>query len=210
MAKFSSIIRFTGSLGGELTGSNYKGIAVLRKKPVTSSQPNTQKQLEQRMRLKLVGTALKDVAPYLRTSFAEACSGATSGYTAGVSCNLKNDSIVGIYPDLLVDYSQLQVAKGTLLAEEQVTASRFDDRFELAWTDNSGNGNAVATDVAMPVVYNKTKNVWLYATEGANRASKRMIVPIPQAWKTDDVEVWVSFRSENGKKNSDSVYVQVA
>lgn len=210
MAKFTSLIKFTGSLGGELTGSNYKGIAVLRKKPVTSSQPNTQKQLEQRMRLKLVGETLKDVSSYLRVSFSEKCCGAVSGYAAAVSCNMKNHSIVGEYPNMEVDYSRLQIAKGTLLGEDFVSASRFDDRYELTWGDNSGNGNAVATDVVMPIFYNKTRNIWFFATDGANRGSKRMVVPIPHNWRTDDLVVWVSFRSENGKKNSDSVYVQVA
>jgi len=101
------------------------------------------------------------------------------------------------------------VSKGglTQVTGAAVNWTAAQSKLTFNWTDNSGVGNALATDKAMPFVYNKDKNETIYNTSGATRTTHTMDVTVPNNWSGDKVEVYLGMVSEDGALVADSLYL---
>ena len=120
---------------------------------------------------------------------------------------LKN-AVTGSYPNYALDYTEVMVSKGglTQVTGAAVNWTAAQSKLTFNWTDNSGVGNALATDKAMPFIYNKTKNETIYNTAGATRTTHTMDVTVPNNWAGDKVEVYLGMVSEDGALVADSIY----
>ena len=108
-----------------------------------------------------------------------------------------------------MDYTKVMVSQGglTQVTYAAVNWTAAQTKLTFSWTDNSGVGNALATDKAMPFIYNKDKNETIYNTAGATRTTHTMDVTVPNNWEGDKVEVYLGMVSEDGSLVADSIYL---
>lgn len=99
------------------------------------------------------------------------------------------------------------MSKGGLELPLNIQLLNNEGEVALSWGDNSGVGNALDTDFAMPLVYNSNKRVAIYDMVSSCRGDEGVSLSYPSDWVGDTVHVYLAFVSENGSSVSDSVYV---
>ena len=89
-----------------------------------------------------------------------------------------------------IDYAELVIAQGTLVKPAMGTPT-FNDPREVAVTntDNSGTGNALATDYLYVFVYSPEASAGILSS-GNKRADASVTVTVPAAWDGHRVHVW--------------------
>lgn len=123
-----------------------------------------------------------------------------------MSYTVKN-AIGGDYPDYLLDYSKVLVSRGTLTPADNAAVAASAGKLTFSWDDNSGTGEALATDLAMPLVFNKDKGIAVFSTSAATRTESTIGVNVPADWTGDKVELYLSFASADGKTVAESIYI---
>lgn len=86
-------------------------------------------------------------------------------------------------------------------------ASSAAGAVEFTWDDNSGEGNAQATDKAMILAYNNSKGEAVFVTAGAARSAGTQTLTVPDDFSGDSVECFIAFNSEDGLSVSNSKYI---
>jgi hypothetical protein len=193
---------FSGKVGN-IVGGTWKGIDYMRIKPANVSNPKTQGQLDQRSKFSTVLRFLQPLTDFLKVGFKLYAIKMTQ-FNSAMSYNL-NNAITGTYPNFTIDYTKVLVSRGSLVGA--AAASSSAGVVEFSWTDNSGSGNALATDKALLVVYNATKGYAVYDTAGASRATQAQNLTVPSDFSGDSVEAFIGFVSEDGKEVANSVYI---
>lgn len=114
MAKVQNplIGRSSQSMGGA-TFQTWKGINVLRTRPLTVANPRTDAQRTQRNRFAAMVAFSRLVASSLKAGFVEQAQQQTE-YNAFMSANLMSATQVNNPDDVVVVYPQIDMAKGTL------------------------------------------------------------------------------------------------
>ena len=119
-----------------------------------------------------------------------------------------NNAITGVSPDLEIDYSLALLTRGNLSgALNPIFDLTTPGQVEFSWDDNSTEGNALATDKVMVVVYNPTKGESVYLTEGAARTDLSQIVNIPNSYSGDELHMFISFMNFEETQLSNSIYI---
>lgn len=197
---------FSGKVG-TVIGSSWKGISYMRGQAQHVKNPRSAGQLNQRSKFSLALSFLQPVVPYIRIGYKSQAAKQTE-FNAAMSYTIKN-AITGSYPNYALDYTKIVVSKGGLTQVTGATATWDNNRNEVKidWTDNSGVGNALATDKAMPFIYNKAKGETIYDTAGATRATHTQSLTVPNDWEGDKVEVYLGMVSDDGKEVADSIYL---
>lgn len=197
---------FSGKVG-TVIGSSWKGISYMRGQAQHVKNPRSSGQMDQRSKFNLVLNFLQPNVPYIRIGYKSQAAKQTE-FNAAMSYLLKN-AVTGSYPNYALDYTEVMVSKGglTQVTGAAVNWTAAQSKLTFNWTDNSGVGNALATDKAMPFVYNKDKNETIYNTAGATRTTHTMDVTVPNNWSGDKVEVYLGMVSEDGALVADSLYL---
>lgn len=197
---------FSGKVG-TVIGSSWKGISYMRCQAQHVKNPRSSGQVNQRSKFNLVLNFLQPNVPYIRIGYKSLAAKQTE-FNAAMSYLLKN-AVTGSSPDYALDYTKVLVSQGGLTQVTEAAASwvAAQNKLTFSWTDNSGVGNALATDKAMPFIYNKTKNETIYNTAGATRTTHTMDVTVPNNWEGDKVEVYLGMVSEDGALVADSLYL---
>ncbi len=195
---------FSGKVG-TVVGGSWKGISYMRSQAQSVKNPRTEGQVSQRSKFALTLAFLKPITAYVRTGYKTYASKQTE-FNAAMSYIVKN-AIVGDYPDYMIDYSQVLVSRGTLTPADNAAAAATDGKFTFSWDDNSATGSAQATDLAMPLVFNKDKGIAVFSTAAATRAEGTVDVNVPADWAGDAVELYLGFVSADGKTVANSMYV---
>lgn len=197
---------FSGKVG-TVIGSSWKGISYMRGQAQHVKNPRSAGQVNQRTKFALVLSFLQPVVPYIRVGYKSQAAKQTE-FNAAFSYTIKN-AVTGSYPSYALDFTKIVVSKGGLTQVTGATATWDNNRNEVKidWTDNSGVGNALATDKAMPFIYNKAKGETIYDTAGATRATHTQSLTVPNDWEGDKVEVYLGMVSDDGKEVADSIYL---
>ncbi len=134
-------------------------------------------------------------------SFAVRMTGANSA----LSYNLAN-AITGIYPDYAIDYSVALMSRGDLPNALNPTATAAAGGLvNFAWTNNAGAGKALATDMAMLVIYCTALNQSVYTTAGGQRGDEAATLNVSM-FSGQQVETWIGFFSAEGREVATSIY----
>ena len=197
---------FSGKVG-TVIGSSWKGISYMRGQAQHVKNPRSAGQVNQRSKFNLVLNFLQPNVPYIRIGYKSQAAKQTE-FNAAFSYHIKN-AVTGSYPNYAMDYTKVVVSKGglTQVSDGAVNWTAAQSKLTFTWTDNSGVGNALATDKAMPFVYNKDKNETIYNTEGATRTTHTMDITVPSDWVGDKVEVYLGMVSDDGALVADSIYL---
>ncbi len=196
---------FSGKVGN-VVGGTWKGIDYMRIKPANVTNPRTEGQVDQRSKFSTVLRFLQPMTDLLRVGFKLYANKMTQ-FNAAMSYNL-NNAITGAYPNFMVDYASALVTRGNLTgAANGAASSPSAASVEVTWTDNSGSGSAQATDKALIVLLNTTRQEAVFTTAGPARSAGTETISVPSEYTGEDVEVFLGFISEDGSKVANSSYL---
>ena len=196
---------FSGKVG-TVVGANWRGQDVMRSLPKKSDRAATEEQLIIRERFKLVTRFLAPIRPILALYFGQP-QGYKSRRNLATSYHL-TDAVIGVMPNLTIDYPKVIITKGELLLGENLAATAgANARIDVSWQDNSGEGLAKADDQLLAVVYNPDRDRFHTLMAGAARDEGTFRVELPPTWAAETVHCWLSFASAEGKKVANSVYM---
>ncbi len=205
MGKFSKGIlgHFSGTVG-TVVGSSWRGIDYMRSKANKKTGVATQAQLEQQQKFSLMIKFLQTLKGLLEITFQNYAVNMT-GSNSALSYNLKN-AITGAYPAFSIDYSMALLSRGDLpnATAPNATAGAAG-KVHFTWTDNSGTGKALATDIAVLIVYCPDKALSIYTTNAAVRSAGSDLLDVT-AFSGKTVQTWMAFISADGNEISNSVF----
>ncbi|MCD8183759.1 MAG: DUF6266 family protein [Bacteroides sp.] len=195
---------FSGRVG-TVVGSSWKTVHYMRALATSISNPRTEKQQSQRTKFALSLGFLKAITPFIRVGYKTMAQRQTE-FNAAMSYIIKN-AVSGSGLDLSVDYAKVLVSRGTLMPPFNASVEKSNGKLVFKWTDNTETGDAKATDVAMPLVYNKDKREAQYDTAAATRAEATAELLLPDNWADDGLEVYLEFASQNGNSVANSLHL---
>lgn len=171
------------------------------------SNPKTEKQTNQRTKFTLALNFLKPITPFLRIGY-KLHTAKQTAFNAAMSQVLTN-AIIGDNENAVINYSAVQVSKGTLASAISATATVNTGTIILSWEDNSGSTMANTTDKALIVIYNEAKSEAIYEMAGSDRISLSHSMQLPEDWVGERVHAFLGFITEDGKNVANSIYVGV-
>ena len=201
---------FSGKVG-TVVGYMWNDIAVIRARPKKRKRPFSDKELNQQARFALMNQFLIPVKNLLNISFAHLAY-RMSGFHKGFSYNVKA-AILGVRPDLSIDYPRVLLSRGDLSkAESVIVTSPSATTLQFTWIDNTATGKALKTDQLFVAVFIPEKNYWCYKMNVAAREAGSYILDITQFTRDISVfygkplQVYIGFLAADGKDASDSMY----
>ena len=189
---------------GNVVGSSWKGIAVLKSLPLSVANPRTVLQTAQRNALKgIVAVSrllLGSIIQPLWNPFAQR----ESGYNAFVSQNIS--TFVGA---VFTNFSDFFSQRGALTnaATIAVAATKDDNTIQVTWVDNDGVSDALGTDDINVVVYNATQDTWYSDPAAAKRFEQIRDLVVPAIETGDLLKVYVGASRPNFSRVSDSNFI---
>lgn len=196
---------FSGRVG-TVVGSSWRKVSYMRALAISVNNPRTMKQQAQRGKFLKSLRFLCAIVPYVRTGYKQLAQGCTA-FNAAMGYMLRH-AITGSGTDLAVDYERALVARGTLMPAFNVAVTKEAGKLSFSWDDNSGMGDALATDLSMPLAYNKVRGEAVYLLSGATRGEGKAELPLPDNWKDEALAVYLAFVSENGSRVTNSICLQ--
>lgn len=161
--------------------------------------------MEQRSKFALTLGFLKPITAYVRTGFKTYANKQTA-FNAAMSYTCLN-AVSGTYPDYALDYSLALVSRGSMTVPKNGACVAAGGIITVTWTNNSGEGSALATDLAMPLAYNKDKGEAVFNTAAATRNEATAELYLPADWVGDKIETYLGFISADGKSVANSLYL---
>lgn len=189
---------------GNVVGSSWKGIAVIKSKPLSVANPQSAGQVAQRTKMSntvaFAQVILAGVIKPLWDRFAQK----QSGYNAFVSSN------IALFTNQFANpAADLVISKGKMEATEitAVNATNGSPIVNLTFPTTSGTGFLLSSDVAYAVVVNETKEEVGYIAADANREDGFTDVVMPSSVATGNVlQCYLAFRRNDGTIVSDTGY----
>jgi hypothetical protein len=197
---------FSGTVAN-VVGSSWKGIAVIKSRPLSVANPNTAAQQAQRNRMTGIVAQSRILLAALISPYWNPFAQKMSGYNMFVKENI--DTFVGA---TFTVYNAWFSTRGSLLGVPAfaLSAVAAADTVTFTWTDNSGTADALATDEAIGVVYNETQDYYLVDAGSATRDAGTLVIADTSVVASDDLHGYLSFSRPNVSKVSDSVYDDAA
>jgi hypothetical protein len=199
-----------GILGGfsgkvaNVVGSSWKGIAVIKSRPLSVANPKTAAQTGQRTKFSAAVAFAVTLLTSIVKPFWDRFAQLQSGYNAFIQANIYNFSSAGVpnYPNLII-------SRGSLLGQTitSIVSANGNDAVDVTFIDNSGAGNALATDEAYAVVWNETQDVIGVSTGIDTRGDGQVSLNMPTDCVTADVlHAYLAFRKADGTLVSPTDY----
>lgn len=204
MGKIKSGI-FGGVSGkvGNLTGSSWKGIPVIKSRPQSVAYPATTGQVAQTTKMSAIVSFSKQMLSGWIKPLWDRAAVQMSGYNAFVKAN-----IAEFADGVIDDYSKLVMSTGTMAPTSFVPpiVRDGDDNFVVDWSSESVSGLQLSSDVSFLAVVNETTGI-VDVTSGALRSSGNASIYLPSAVSLGDVlHIYLAFKRSNGTVISSSYY----
>ena len=207
MAKNNELIKWHGQVGKTLVGYKLRGEHIVRAYSCSVHDPNTLAQQEVREKFKFVSQLIHKIGGVYKTGYASYAS--TDNPRGLFFSNLYQEAVTGNMSDgYTVDYEKVKIARGLLLPTYSMTCSVLGAQHKCSytWTDNSGQGDAEATDKICINLYNPTKGVSMMFEDVATRSAEACQVQYSTAWAGDTVYNYIFWKKPDGSC-SDSILV---
>jgi len=192
---------FSGKVG-TVVGASWKRTMYMRSLPKNINNPQTLGQRTQRAKFALVINLLRPLTAVLRVGWKRYATH-QSAFNAATAHTLAN-AIVGTFPNLQIDYAKVMISKGSLTALETPAISSSGGNLTVSWDNNSGIGNAQATDKLLLAFINPAKNETIVRFNETERSEESFDLNLSR-WVGDRIHVYIGFASEDGKEVSDSI-----
>jgi Family of unknown function (DUF6266) len=166
-------------------------------------KPN-QAQLEQQAKFSLMIKFLQPLSSLVKQTY-DTSPAEMTGIIKAFSDNLRN-AITGVYPALTVDYAKVILSKGILPnVGSPAAASTVAGKLVFTWADNSGTGDALATDIAFVAVYSEALKQWIFAQNTVVRNAGTYTLDVP-AFSGKAVQTYIGFISADASSVSNSLF----
>lgn len=198
-------------LGGSVF-STWKGINVLKGKPLSVANPKTDKQLMRRSALVQIVAIGRIVKAAIDTGFNEQAV-RKSAFNAFTGYNLRNAFNYAAPPAATLVPVDMLMAQGTIsrTAIDSLVADESLATIAVGWLNPSLQPGQSNADVPLIVLHNVTQNLWYGLTVPAIRTDLNYSVSsadLPFV-AGDTVIGWLSFFNPTSRKSSDSTNEQV-
>lgn len=191
----------SGSVGS-VVGTSWKGIAVLKSKPLSVANPRTTAQVEQRDKMSLIVLLSQAIlASWIKPLWDRFAQG-MSGYNDFVS---KNIQYIDPVTQIATTWNQIKMSIGKLTPTETTsTGVGVGDNAILVEFPTTSTGNQASTDECfVMVIVNDFDRV--YVNSGNTRASGSQLISIGDPLVSgDEVYVYSAFKSRDGRLVSNS------
>lgn len=201
-AKEGILGSFSGKVG-PVVGCKGKNGYYMRALPAGGNPTRSEEQRSARSKFAVAIGLAKTLTPFFRVGYKEFAA-TRSSFNAAVSCILNNAVVAGA-DGPVVDFDKVLVSHGGLMTVEGAAVDWVGDEVRFTWQDNSGKGNAVATDVALLLVYDKASGQSFYDVNAGCRSSGTAMLQLPQGWNAETSAVYLGFRSADGEAVSNSL-----
>ena len=183
----------------ELLGKNVTRIAGANNAAASKGQ------LVCRRELAVVIAFLKPVNDFIRVGFMQKAAELNLyPHNVAVSVN-KLNALIGVYPDLAINYSKVLVAQGVLRVAEQIEVVRLADGIRFTW-DAEVQSADERMQTVMLMAYFPALGEAIYSINGAKRHVGTELLLLDEELINEGMELYISFISVPDNNVSDSVY----
>ncbi|TPV32745.1 hypothetical protein FJ651_10540 [Paucihalobacter ruber] len=192
---------------GSVVGARWRGRNIIRSLPSRRNYTPTAAQEDQRERF---GTVIQFLSPIraIVSAFYGKKQGDKSAYNLATGYHLKEALLPNLPDGYVINYTKVLISKGDLLGLANPTVSPdVNQQLTISWLDNSGQGNAAATDELIVVVYNPTLELFETANPAGTRDLTTVQMPLPAYWAGQEVQVWATFVTQDRKLAATSSYL---
>lgn len=195
---------FSGSVGN-VVGSSWKGIATMKAKPLSVANPNTAGQVAQRTKMSNLVAFAKQILTAIIKPLNDRFASGMSGFNLFTQRNI--DLFAADKPNPQAD---LVLSRGNVAGYENlsISANSATDQVQPVWDDNTGIGNALATDVSFAIAQNRNTGEIVIGIQVA-----RTDIGFSQVFQFNNgmavgnvIDYWGSFRRADGSQVSDTFY----
>ena len=160
----------------------------------------------QQIKFKQVIGFLQPIRPVLNLYFGNRV-GLKSRYNIATSYTLNN--VLEMVNDLpVIVLERVLVSKGDLVGFLQPTIeSTGGDSFQMNWEDNSGQGNALPTDLVNVICYCEELNSFEVLQSIESRDVLVAHIPLPTYYNGKKVNFWAFLNSDTKTMASTSIYL---
>lgn len=198
----------SGKIGGAVM-SKWKGLNVLKSKPLTVANPKTDLQIMRRAALSVVTKLFRAVPAVVNLGFKEQAVG-MSEFNAFSSTNLKGSFAYDEAPDPDLDITLLKFAKGTITPTTVAFTSLVAATKVLiiTWPTTGFLAGQSATDKVMVVAASNDGTVYVEQVTTTQRSAGTATITLTGLKVTagDDIAIYTSFYNSATRKASDSIY----
>jgi hypothetical protein len=196
---------FSGTIGN-VVGSSWRGIPVIRSKPVRKQTGSSIYQQQQRARFTLMSKFLRPLTDLLNQTFRHSAVGMTS-FNKAFSRN--SHAISGEYPEFRVDYSWVNLSEGRLpLGEPPVLISTVPGKLQLTWKNGDGINRRLTSGRAFIAAYNEELDRWIFSQFILDKDSSSCALD-SDPFRGKQVQTYIGFISGGAHKISESRYMGV-
>ena len=193
---------------GNAVFSTWKGINVLKTKPLSVANPRTDGQLVQRSGFSILVEAYRQMSGVVTRGFKELAI-RKSEFNAFMSYNLKNAIDYSTPPTAILEDAALLISKGSIAVTPVLTvvADRSSNTIVATFATTADQPGQSLTDVALIAAWNSVTNEFTGAVTTAARSTGTASIDLPASWATGQaLSVYVGFSNPLTKKCSDSQY----
>jgi Family of unknown function (DUF6266) len=196
---------FSGKVGN-VVGARWRGKDILRSLPNKKAYLPTLAQLEQRDRFKTVMLFLTPIKPILSAFFGKQ-QGDKSPFNLATGYHMKYALLPDGLDGYVIDFPKVLISKGDLRGIANGGVAPAGMSIEITWNDNSGQGNASATDELVVVAYCSALNLFETAYPAATRDLQTINMPIPAYLAGQQLQVWATFVTADNKLAATSTFL---
>lgn len=192
---------------GNATFSTWKGINVLKEKPQSVANPNSDTQQMRRSAFTQMVLAFRNMPAVIRAGFKKLAV-KKSEFNAFMSYNLQNAFDYLTPPDALLAGTDVLISKGTISSTPLSTmaADRSSNTIVVTYPTTTLQPGQSVTDIALVAAYNEDQNDFYGEVTSAARADGTATITLPAAWITgDNVVIYLGFYNPLSGESSDSV-----
>jgi hypothetical protein len=196
---------FLGKVG-PVVGLTWKGKNVMRAAPRKRKAPLTKNEKKHRLKFAMVNEFIKGVMDLVNYGYHPEIAHQT-GFNKAFSYNFKN-AVVMVGDKSEIDYSMVLLSRGDLPRPEALVADTSSPgKIVFSWKDNTGKGQALASDLAFFAFYSEEKKEWMYKTKLAERNQEKYTFEQVAGWTGLSLQTYFGFVSANENESCDSVYL---
>jgi len=192
---------------GAVVGSSWKGIAVMKSKPISVANPRTAGQVAQRTKLKTLTQFLSPILADMIKPLNDRFAVKQSGFNLVTKRNLQWVSDLGV-----INYQNITLSEGKLSTPglSNPLAEAGDTFVSVSWNTDLNNQYDLDNDDVYIAVLNQTENVWLGASSGYVRSDGSGDVNFSADLVAGDlIRIYVAFRRADGTYVSTSANISV-
>lgn len=207
MARFLKGIHgaYSGKVGS-IVGSNWRSVDYVRSVARPSKKPASERQIAQREKFVLATAFLGPLKDLLNLGYSDVQQGRSTGYNQALR-DLMKFAIIGVYPDLEIDYNNVRISRGALanlfVPQWSETAPQ---EITMTWLKSNSDLMGYNDDSVILLTYNKDKK-YFNLMETAIRNDETLTINFPSVYAGDRVVGWVFTGHREGIKTSTSQYL---